>query len=144
MVLAIAGMHSTIVAQSVNDKKAAPQLLRRCDERTIAGNYGYKFTGTFFVSPTTSLPLTSVGRMIFDGTGNVSGTDFGSFGGSFGTYTATGTYTVEADCTGTLNVTLNPGGFTIDNKIVVVDNGKEIFLIETNPGAVVSGVIKQQ
>lgn len=115
----------------------------RCSLRMLEGNYGYSFSGTFLVSPTTPVPLASVGRMTFDGRGNISGNDTNSFGGSVSSYPTTGTYTVEPNCTGTLNVNL-PDGFVITNNISIVDNGDEIFLIQTNPGTIISGVLKRQ
>lgn len=79
---------------------------------------------------------------MFDGAGNFSGSDTNSFGGAVSTYPVSGTYTVERDCTGTLNVNLP--GFTITNNIVIVDEGKEILVIQTNPGTVVTGTMKRQ
>lgn len=114
-----------------------------CNGNTLRGSYGSLITGTFFLSPTVPLPVASVGRLRFDGVGNVTGTDSNSFGGSFSRYPLTATYTIERDCTGTLNLTL-PNGYVITNDIVIVDGGKEIFLIQTNPGTVTSGVLKRQ
>lgn len=115
----------------------------RCGEHTLRGSYGTNISGTFFLSPTMPIPIASVGRLVFDGVGNVSGTDSNSFGGTFSRSAVTGTYTVEGDCTGTLTVTF-PNGFVITNDIVIVDSGKEVSLIQTNPGAVVTGVLKRQ
>lgn len=123
---------------------------RRCNLRTISGSYGSNITGTFFLpppsgssAPPTGVPLASVGRLVFDGIGTVSGTDTNSFGGTISVNNATGTYTVNDDCTGTLNVTF-PNGFTITNNLVIVDGGKEFFVIQTNPGTVITGVFKRQ
>ena len=148
-VLAIAGAFTlSAAAQTESKQKTAPEL-RRCSEHTIGGSYGHNITGTFFLPPApgstnpTPIPLASVGRMTFDGVGNVSGKDTNSFGGGVTRYPLNGTYTVERDCTGTLTLTL-PDGFVITNDFIIVDGGKEIFLIQTNPGTVITGVLKQQ
>lgn len=121
----------------------------RCSVRTIRGSYGSNITGAFILPPAgstqppTSVPIASVSRLVFDGAGNVSGTDTNSFGGAVSTNAVTGTYTVNEDCTGTLDVTF-PNGFTVANNTVIVDGGREISLIQTNPGAVITGVLKRQ
>jgi hypothetical protein len=108
-----------------------------CNLQTVKGSYGYLSTGSFF-----GTPLASVGSMTLDGAGNISGNDTNSFGGSVSSNPFTGSYSVNADCTGTLAVSF--GFFTIDNHMVIVDNGKEIFVIETNPGSVATLVLKRQ
>ncbi len=142
-VLAIIGATTFIaVAQDNNSTTEKTIAAGRCGENTLRGGYGTHLSGTFFVSPTMPVPLASVGRLVFDGAGNFSGSDTNSFGGTVSTYPVSGTYTVERDCTGTLNVNLP--GFTITNNIVIVDEGKEIFVIQTNPGTVVTGTMKRQ
>ena len=108
-----------------------------CNLQTVKGSYGYLNTGSFF-----GTLLASVGTITFDGAGNVSGYDTNSFGGTVTQNTFTGSYTVNAGCTGTLTVSF--GFFSINNNLVIVDNGKEINVIETNPGAVATGVFKRQ
>lgn len=122
----------------------------RCSLRTIRGSYGSNITGAFILpppagstQPPTSVPIASVGRLVFNGDGAVSGTDTNSFGGAISINAVTGTYTVNEDCTGTLDVAF-PTGFTVTNNFVIVDGGREISLIQTNPGAVVTGVFKRQ
>ena len=110
---------------------------RRCSAQSLKGSYGYLNTGTF-----AGTPLASVGAMAFDGVGAISGNDTNSFGGSVSSNPFGGSYTVNADCSGTLNVSF--GFFTVNNKFVIVDSGKEILMIETNPGAVATGVFKRQ
>jgi len=113
------------------------QAQGKCNLETIKGAFGYLNTGTAF-----GTALASVGSMTFDGAGNIAGTDTNSFGGAISTTPFTGTYTVNGDCTGTL--TVNFGFFSVNNHIVIVDNGKEINLIETNAGTIATGVMKRQ
>jgi hypothetical protein len=130
-------------AQTKNQKSNSEPFRDRCGESTLRGGYGSNITGSFFLSPTAFVPIASVGRMVFDGSGNVAGTDTNSFNGAISRYPFTGTYVVNNDCTGTLEITL-ANGFVITNDIVIVDDGSEVNLVQTNPGTAATGVLKRQ
>ena len=84
----------------------------------------------------------TVGQLILDGKGNVSGTGTFSLSGTIISDTITGTYTEDANCTGTAQIT--PSGFsTLNFNFVVVNGGKELLLIETDSGTIVSGTAQQ-
>ncbi len=143
-VLAIAGTFVlAAAAQTKSDKKELTPPLRHCNLRSITGNYGLNITGAFVLSPTATALLVSVGQYSFDGAGSFSGSGTTSMNGDVGFGTSSGTYTVENNCTGTLTVTFS-NGFVITNNIVIVDEGKEIYIIQTTPGTVISGVAKRQ
>jgi hypothetical protein len=87
-------------------------------------------------------PIAYVGQVILDGKGNVSGTLTLSLNGTIATAPITGTYTENANCTGTAQVT--PSGFSTANfNLVVVNVGKEILLIETDTNTTISGTMQQ-
>lgn len=150
-VLAIIGaMTFNAAAQNVSSNEIGANRRVRCNENTLGGSYGTNISGTFLLppapgstNPPTAIPIASVGRLVFDGVGNVWGKDTNSFGGDVTRYPVSGTYTVDRDCTGTLTLNLS-NGFVINNDLVIVDGGKEVFMIETNPGTVVTGVMKRQ
>lgn len=150
-VLTIAGTFAiAIAAQTKIENQKFASETGRCRENTLNGSYGTNITGTFVIpsapgstNPPTIVPLASVGLLTFNGAGNVSGNDTNSFGGDVTRYSVTGVYTVNRDCTGTLNINL-PNGFVITNDIVIVEEGKQINLIQTNPGTIVTGVLKRQ
>lgn len=82
------------------------------------------------------------GQVNFDGKGNISGTVVFSMGGNMSTVPITGTYIENANCTGTAEFT--PEGFTTANfNLVVVNAGKEILIIETDPSTTVSGTLQK-
>jgi len=90
--------------------------------------------------------VTGTGELKFDGIGGITAVpsvtlDLGAAGNLV--LPATGTYTINADCTGT--GTLTPTGlgssFNIDS--VVVNGGKEIMWIVTNNGENVTGYMLQ-
>ena len=83
-----------------------------------------------------------VEQVILDGKGNVSGKGTFSLDGTIHKVPITGTYTENADCTGSAQIT--PQGFsTLNFNFVVVNVGKEILLIETDTNTIVSGTMQQ-
>lgn len=110
-----------------------------CNLQTIRGNYGFHITGLAY----NGIPVTGVALITFDGTGSYTGKDNTSFGGFFSEGTATGSYTVNDDCTGTMTTTF-ANGFVVTGNIVIVDNGKEILMVVTNQGEIASGTLKRQ
>lgn len=114
------------------------QAAGTCNLQTIKGSYGGLVNGLGFGTPVAGAPV-----IIFDGAGNLTGNDVVSFGGSISPSTSTGTYTVNADCTGTMT-TMFDNGFALTSRIVIVDNGREILMVITTPGEVATGDLKRQ
>lgn len=111
----------------------------QCSNATLTGSYAFNFHGfgTLHSKPANKLgntvPFASVGVVTFDGAGNFSLTGTQVFNGGGGEFFdgATGTYTVNSDCTGTVMVE----DFGQHLYIVTVGGGKEFFGIETGIGA---------
>ena len=99
-----------------------------CNYATIKGSYGFVFSG--FDEGNGISPFTGVGPVTFDGKGNFSGSlllgwpDTGSNG------RVSGTYTVNADCTDSLNGTNGTNNFAF----VIVSGGAEILMVNLTPG----------
>ena len=108
---------------------------RGCSNKTLKGSYGSHRTGNGSMGP-----LAAVGRISFDGNGNSSSVQNISRNG---TYTfdveLVGTYEVAEDCTGKFIDTM---GNEV-SRIVVVDDGKEIYGLSLTAGAAVYGVWKK-
>jgi hypothetical protein len=108
---------------------------RGCSNKTLKGSYGSYRTGTGSQGP-----LAAVGHISFDGNGNNNGIQ--SFSRN-GTYTFDfrfeGTYEVDEDCTGKFFDTM---GNEVA-RIVVVDDGKEIYGLSVSAGAAIYGVWKK-
>jgi len=82
-----------------------------------------------------------VEQVILDGKGNVSDNGTFSLAGTIYTVPITGTYTENADCTGSAQIT--PQGYsTLNFNFVVVNAGKEILLVETDTNTIVSGTMQ--
>jgi hypothetical protein len=124
----------------------AVQAQNGCSESSLRGPYGFQINGTIVGFG----PIGGVARLVFDGAGNFTQTDNVTVNGFpiAVNRPGSGTYDVDADCTGTQ--TLNSGGQVIHTKFVIAENGKEVFDIVTdltdphlvNPHLVITGVGK--
>jgi hypothetical protein len=111
-----------------------------CSLRTLNGCYGFTFSGTILGLG----PIAGIGVINYDGQGHATLTQTLNVNGSGGIRDAvTATYTVNPDCTGSEVVTQTDGSLThID--FVIVNNGKEILTLPTDPGSVITGTAKKQ
>ncbi len=116
---------------------------KSCDATSFTGAYGYSLSGYVYDNQGNSYYLGAAGRMVADGSGNISGGDTFSFDGSVGKRTYTGTYTINSDCTGALVFTTS-GNNTTHADLVLVNNGKEVNLVQTDSGYILTGILKQQ
>ena len=118
----------------------------RCSNRTLRGSYG--FTGSGFVvsppfPPELAGPFAAAGVFSFDGNGTVSAVDTVSFNGRIRRRVITGNYMVEEDCRGSITDVDDLGNVrTID--LVIVENGKEVRIINTLPGTAITAVLRKQ
>ena len=121
-----------------------------CSDATVNGNYGLTFSG--FTVPgrnnkAKEVPFVGEGLFTFDGAGNLSGTYNGSQNGQIFTnspYNAT--YTVNSDCTGTLEldeVVAGGGGDVLHANVVISAAGREINFIQTDVGTVTAFTLKK-
>lgn len=110
-----------------------------CSDATLSGHhFAYTSTGGIVAAPIASIvgPYAEVGVQYFDGQGKVIFRFNASQNGATGPGTATGTYTVNGDCTGTFTETSD--GFTAHFSFVAADNGREFQAICQDPGVVVT------
>jgi|SRR5947209_2745074 len=109
------------------------QTGQECSLATRQGDYGFVASGNLAGVG----PSVAAGRYTADGKGNFAGSFTQSLNGVIARMTFTGTYTVNPDCTGTETVNIE-GGPTFHNDAVIVDGGREIRAVNTDPGNVVS------
>jgi hypothetical protein len=124
--------------------QATAQDDQSCSNASLKGTYGFQFTG--------SIPgvfaIGGVARVLFDGQGNFTQSDdvqilvSGQAPVVILDRPGSGTYTVNPDCTG--SETLNAGGKVSHSRFVLVNHGKEVFDMGSDPGVVVTGVGKKQ
>jgi hypothetical protein len=101
-----------------------------CSERTLRGDYAFAIDGTILAGPSPLL-LRGVAMTHFDGNGGLHQVDFVTLNGVAGGTDwrpATGTYEVNSDCTGKMQ--LNPAGAPpLNLRIVVGDRGRQLWTV---------------
>ena len=112
-----------------------------CTQATLKGAYVMSATGTRYAG-TPPQPVGTggtVAKVVYDGQGGATSTQTLSAAGTiFRQITATGSYTVNSDCTGSKTFTSSTGQVSHFD-FVVTPNGQTITFIETDPGFVLTG-----
>ena len=119
-----------------DDELAHRARNERCSNRTLRGDYGFAVGGTIFAGPN-QLLLRGVAMKHFDGEGNVTQVDFTTRNGvpvSSDWRSATGTYEINADCTGRLELQPEDGSPLLRMRLVVVDQGRQIYTVVETAG----------
>jgi hypothetical protein len=84
---------------------ASTALASTCTMASVAGNWGYTYTGTLLL-PTGPVPAAAVGRYTADVNGNISGTQTRSVAGDTAQEVIKGSGTVNSDCTGAATISV--------------------------------------
>ena len=115
---------------------------KECSVATLEGSFVRRDTGFVIAPPAIAGPLAGVSLVIFDGNGTFTSTGSASLNGTQSESTATGTYTVNPNCTGTYT-TLSSTGRTGTAFFVIADNGNEMHILPTNTGASLTCVARK-
>jgi hypothetical protein len=110
---------------------------RGCSTATLKGAYVHTAKGFEVAPPPIAGPIVGVGTDTFDGNGNVVTKATISLNGTILPLNATGTYSVNPDCTGTYTLP----GTTVT--FVITDNGNRIEGICIDPGVVLSHTFRR-
>jgi hypothetical protein len=109
-----------------------------CNNKLIAGNYGFTLEGNKLGGLGPVGPMVGVAMTQFNGEGKLTQIDTVVINGvvtSDFTHTlATGTYTVNPDCTGTFTLIFTDGRLPVVVNFVVVENGSEIDTVVISSG----------
>jgi hypothetical protein len=109
-----------------------------CTDRLIKGVYGFTIEGTKLGGRGPVGPQVGVAMTQYDGHGNLTQIDTVTISGivvaDFTHAPATGTYTVNPDCTGTFNLDFTDGRPPVSANFVVVESGSEIDSIVVSAG----------
>jgi hypothetical protein len=123
-------------AQSEHFGDAGPSSQAPCSNHTLRGSYALNIDGTIIAGPNRLL-LRGVAMRQFDGRGNVSQVDFTTINGApAGTdwRSGVGSYEINSDCTGTMEIVQSDGSPTLRLRLVVADHGRTIHnIVEGNP-----------
>jgi hypothetical protein len=109
-----------------------------CNNRLIAGNYGFVIQGNKLGGQGPTGPQVGVAMTDFDGKGGLTQIDTVTVSGEvvadFTHTPATGTYTVNSDCTGSFTLNFTDGRPPVDANFVVVARGLEIDTVVISAG----------
>ena len=112
-----------------------------CSVATLRGSFARTDTG-FLTSPAAIAgPIAGVSLMTFDGNGGFTSTGMGGLNGNVAASTSTGTYTVNADCTGTYTGVSSRG--TGHAFFVIAAGGDEIHILVTDPGVALTCIARR-
>ena len=137
LVVVGAAVLTTVGAGYAKDESASRA---KCSEATLKGTYLFAQNGVE-IKGDEQRPFALAGYDVFDGQGEVKGVDSGNFNGEvFRKDPFTGTYTVKANCTGTL--TIRDGAATQGDMFIAPDGSKFAF-VRTDPEFVGASIDEQ-
>jgi hypothetical protein len=124
--------------------QAKEQNTHTCTNESLAGEFAFTAHGTTLPALGLQAPLTgafaSSGSATFDGAGHFTLTATSSFNGVIqGPATVTGTYVVNSDCSYT-----SKAGNGVTFRAVIVNGGRELLILQTTPGVVITGMAKKR
>jgi hypothetical protein len=133
-----AAVLTTVGAGYAKDEDASSRA--KCSEATLKGTYLFAQNGVE-IKGNEQRPFVIAGYDVFDGNGEVKGVASGNFNGeTFRKDRFTGTYSVKANCTGT--VTFKDGAATQGDVFIAPDGSKFAF-VRTTPEDVAAGIDPQ-
>ena len=115
---------------------------KQCSEATVRGDYGIQIQGTRPAPGGLTESVIGIVLRNYDGNGGFSQVSNvkGSLTGTVPDSQGFGTYEVNADCTGIVRFQLAPG-VVVEERLVIVDNGREIRSAVMVPAAaMITGV----
>jgi hypothetical protein len=128
---------TTVGAGYAKDENASRA---KCSKATLKGTYLFAQNGVE-IKGDEQRPFALAGYDVFDGNGEVKGVDSGNFNGEvFRNERFTGTYTVKANCTGT--VTFRDGA-AIHGDIFIAPDGSKFAFVRTDPEFVGASIDEQ-
>jgi len=116
LALASLALSSAAWAQSATESNSQEP----CSAATLKGPYMGRSSGTVI-----GLPYTTLNLINFDGAGSASGSGTTVLNGVVSFPVITATYTVNSDCTGTIDSV--PAG--LSQNFTIKENGKQVFFV---------------
>ena len=129
----------TVGAGYAKDENASSRA--KCSKATLKGTYLFAQNGVE-IKGNDQRPFAIAGYDVFDGNGEVKGLASGNSNGEvFRKEPFTGTYTVKANCTGT--VTFTGGAAASQGDIFVAPDGSKFAFVRTDPESVGATIDEQ-
>jgi hypothetical protein len=145
LVVVVAGL----AAMGSEDASKSSEDNRPCTDAILNGAYQWNASGYIQTTNVNGgniadfAPIVEASYAVFDGHGTVTkllSLDNFSSGGPF-TVTGTGTYSVSADCTG--SITFNTPG-PLKRQVVIRRDGESADFVNTDPGIIIAGSMKKR
>ena len=136
---AIAVTSAATVTAGPKEKSGAHGHGKGCSLATMKGQHGYSYSGTVIGMG----PIATAGLISFDGVGNLAAEYVVSVNGNIIRGAFTGIYTVNPDCTGTVQLRLPVLGLELNGSFVIVNDGDETFFTGNDPGYAITGMTKK-
>jgi hypothetical protein len=138
LLVALAGA-SALVRADDEDPTGTPESGEACNAASLHGTYGFTYQGVNLKPDGTRGPeFGGVGVETFNGEGAITGGRLMAVsGGQPVAFGFTGTYSVNADCTGAKTITFDDGLAT-HYALVLVDRGRQIETAGMDPGTLVA------
>ena len=129
---------TTVGAGYAKDEDASSRA--KCSEATLQGTYPFAFDGVEIKGNNDQAPFAIAGYGVFDGNGKEKSVVSSNFNGEVTRKEPiTGTYTVKADCTGTLTFA---DGSQID--LFIAPDGSMFTFVQTKPSELVGSGFEPQ
>jgi hypothetical protein len=137
LVVGAAALLTSVGAGYAKDENASSRA--KCSKATLKGTYLFAFNGVDIKGNSDQRPFAIAGYDVFDGNGEVKGVASSNFNGEVTRKDPfTGTYTVKANCTGTVAYRDGP---RID--AFIAPDGSKIAFVRTDPESVGAGIDSQ-
>jgi hypothetical protein len=117
------------------------QAKDKCSNNDLRGSFGFTLTGNNIAA---GVQYALTGRFVADGNGHFTGGATQSVSGAIGRFKFQGAYSVTPDCSGTAVLDFGDGGATANLDFVLANDGKDVFIIDSNNGTVETGIAKKQ
>jgi hypothetical protein len=139
VVLGVVGLVGVVaVGSGFADEKNASGA--KCSEATLEGTYVFAYNGVELKGNNEQRPFALAGYDVYDGNGKVNSVFTSNFNGEVTrNETLSGTYSVKADCTGTLTF---EDGTRFD--LFIAPDGSKFMFIQTKPSELVVARDEQQ
>jgi hypothetical protein len=119
----------------------AAQAAGVCNPADLVGPYAFQLTGSTDISGAPK-PTASLGRIAFDGRGNLSGTASATFRGLLLGNPVTGSYEAKSDCSVSWKLQDDSGAFQNFGGTLSAD-GTRVQFTQTDPGGAQRGIMQK-
>jgi hypothetical protein len=141
LVVGAAALLTSVGAGYAKDENASSSRAK-CSVATLKGTYLFAQNGVEIRGNSEQRPFAIAGYDVFDGDGGVKGVASGNVNGEvFRKDPFTGTYTVKANCTGT--VTFRGGAAATQGDIFIAPDGSKFAFVRTDPESVGATIDEQ-